>query len=150
TENSGHKENVVLLGQGTQDEVFSSLGYTDTGDIGTQPGIARDARNLPLVSKETYVIVNQPVVHPIPGRPKRRFLQARGIEDPLVSAQVHVVDLYEQGQWFSPSGARRAANDPEGQRPPLIEAVIGEGIARTLGRDRSEEELAAAKNPLRL
>ncbi len=50
------------------------------------------------------------------------------------------------GEWFSREGVRRAIGD--GQE--AIQAVLGEGIARELGRDRQPEELATAKNRERL
>jgi ABC-type lipoprotein release transport system permease subunit len=43
---------------------------------------------------------------------------------------------------------RRRASVGEGQE--AIQAVIGEGLAREIGRDRPPEELAKAKNPERL
>lgn len=138
TENSGNKENIIILGQGTQDEVFSSLGFAAVDDIENLPGVMRDDQNRPVVSKETYVIVNQPVADPQPGRPKRRFLQLRGIEIPELSGLVHRVDL--QGEWFSTAGVRP---DPSGDaaKPNLVEAVIGQGIARTLAGDVGKESL---------
>lgn len=147
TESSGRPDNLIILGQGTQDEVFSSLGFTDVDSVDTVVGIARDAENRPLVSKETYVVVNQPVAYPQPRGPRRRFLQVRGIQIPEISGQVHDVAL--SGEWFSEAGVRQitAGNNDQSTR---IEAVLGEGIARTLGSDRSPEQLAKAKNPQRL
>ncbi len=138
TENSGNKENIIILGQGTQDEVFSSLGFAAVDDVENVPGIMRDEQNRPVVSKETYVIVNQPISNPLPGRPKRRFLQVRGIETPELSGLVHRVAL--QGEWFSTAGVRP---DPSGDptKPNLVEAVIGQGIARTLAQDEKKESL---------
>lgn len=145
TENSGNKENIIILGQGTQDEVFSSLGFTDADDIENVAGILRDEQGRPVVSKETYVIVNQPTGDPKPGQPvvlkpgqpKRRFLQVRGIEVPDLSGLVHRVDL--EGEWFSTAGVRP---DPaNANNPNLVEAVIGQGIARTLGVDQDKPSL---------
>ncbi len=147
TESSGRPDNLIILGQGTQDEVFSSLGFTDVDSIETVAGIARDSENRPLVSKETYVIVNQPVVAPQKGRPRRRFLQMRGVQIPEISGEVHDVNL--QGDWFSQAGVRQAAETDKDQST-LIEAVLGEGIARTLGSDRTPEQVANAKNRDRL
>ena len=153
TENSGHPENVILLSPGSNDEVFSNLAFTDMGDIENQPGVARDAQGRPLCSKETYIIVNQPLANPEPGRPKRRFLQLRGIEAPEISAAVRTAwSCIPGGQWFSQAGVRSlaATADPAAANRPVIEAVVGEGVARLLGRDRSPAELAQARDPRRL
>ena len=147
TENSGHPENIVILGQGTQDEVFSTLGFGDADELETLKGLLRDEQGRPAVSKATYVIVNQPVPHPRPNSPKRRFLQVRGVEVPEISGLVHRVKL--NGAWFSPAGVQpHPSGDPE--KVTLVQAVIGEGLARTLGGDRSPEELAVAKNKTQL
>ena len=37
-----------------------------------------------MASRETFLVANQPMPNPSGGRPKRRFLQLRGIEDPRV------------------------------------------------------------------
>ncbi len=147
TENSGHPENIVILGQGTQDEVFSTLGFGDADDLENVKGLLRDEQGRPAASKETYVIVNQPVAHPRPGSPKRRFLQVRGVEVPEISGLVHRVKL--AGAWFSPAGVQpHPSGDPT--QPTLIQVVIGEGLARNFGGDRSPEDLAVAKNKAQL
>ncbi len=152
TENSGHAENVVIVSAGADDEVFSNLANIDTGDVENQSGIARDEHGRPLCSKETYLIVVQPVLRSDGSPGPRRFLQLRGIEDPPIAAQVHHVDLHPGGQWFSDAGARNvpAVAGTSGSQRPLIEAVLGEGVARELGRDRRPEALAQARNTNRL
>ena len=79
-ESSGQPGNLLILAQGVTDETFSSLAYGDTDDIKNQPGILQE-NGQPLVSRETYLVVNQPIAEPVPGRPRRRFLQLRGVED---------------------------------------------------------------------
>ena len=81
TEGTGQPGNVMVLSEGTIEEAFSNLGFSDIGDIENQPQIER-FRDRPLVSRETFLVVNQPVIDPQPGRPKRRFLQMRGVDDP--------------------------------------------------------------------
>lgn len=149
TEASGHPNNIILLSAGTTDEAFSNLAFSDSGDIENQPGIKRNAANQPLCSKETYVVVNQPIANPRPGGPRRRFMQMRGLDDPLVSSVVHDVELHEGGEWFSPAGVR-AAPDGNDQERPLIEAVVGEGVARTLGRDPEARTLPSVQKLGRL
>lgn len=146
TEASGRVGNVMILSDGSTDEVFSNLGFADIDDIANQPGIERDERGVPLCSKETYMIVVQPRKNPPAGAPKRRFLQLRGVEDPLLSAAVHGIELRHGGSWFSNVGAERSDRNGDGKPDDLIQAVIGEGLAGELGRDRSPEELAAAKD----
>lgn len=146
TEGSGQPGNVLILSEGTTDETFSNLGFSDVGDIELQPGIERDAETgRPLSSRETYIVVNQPVENPTPGRPPRRFLQVRGLDDSAMAGRVHGLALYDGSTWLSPEGVQSV-----GGKQDAIQAVIGEGVARELGRDRSAEVIAKAKNPERL
>jgi ABC-type antimicrobial peptide transport system permease subunit len=105
-----------------------------------------------MASRETFLVVNQPTPDPAGGRPKRRFLQLRGIEDPQLTAGVHNLELLPGGSWFSEAGVQEApgASGGEGTAAPLVQAVLGEGVAQELARGRSGKELAAAKNHSRL
>src|SRR6478752_8473871 len=58
---SGQPGNVIVLAEGSTDESFSNVPIVDAGDIELQPGVMRDEQNHPLSSRETYVVVNQPV-----------------------------------------------------------------------------------------
>jgi ABC-type lipoprotein release transport system permease subunit len=142
---SGQPGNVIVLAEGSTDESFSNVQVVDAGDIELQPGILRNEQNRPVASRETYVVVNQPVQVRQPGRPKGRFTQVRGIEDAELSGQVHGLTLREGGQWISREGVRSTGSGQE-----AIQAVIGEGIARELGRDRKPEQLVTAKNKERI
>lgn len=145
TESSGYPENVIILSDGMTDESFSNLSSFDVGDVENQQGVAR-SRGRPLASRETYLVVNQVIPHARSGQPKRRFLQVRGIDDPAMAAAVHRVRLHPGGVLFS-----RAGLQPLQHSPALaIQAVLGEGIARELGRDRTPDQLAQARNPHRL
>lgn len=152
TEGSGHAENVIIMSEGSTDEGFSNLGYGDVGEIENQPGIARD-EDKPLVSRETYLVVSQPIEKAPPGRPKRRFLQLRGVYDSQTAATVHGIELLPGGEWFSEAGVREApaaASAENKDDRTWIEVTIGEGIAREMAKDRSPEQNAQAKNPDRL
>lgn len=131
TKASGHPENVMILSEGSTDEGFSNLGYGDVGDIESQPGIER-LNDRPLVSRETYLVVAQALPNAGKGRPNKRFLQLRGIDDPLKAAAVHEIALHDGGQWFSDAGVREIEGDGRAQ----VEVVIGEGIARQMWQDR--------------
>ncbi len=131
TKASGHPENVMILSEGSTDEGFSNLGYGDVSDIESQPGIVR-LNDRPLVSRETYLVVAQLLPNAGQGRPNKRFLQLRGIDDPIKAAAVHGIQLYEGGQWFSDAGVRETDADGRAQ----VEVVIGEGIARQMWQDR--------------
>lgn len=164
TATSGQPGNVILLAEGSTDESFSSLAVKDVGDIALQSGIVSEGDKR-LCSPETYFSINQPyrvtsAPPPASGlsrmlagilrlgqspKPKGRFVQLRGVEDPVIAGRVHGLSL-EAGEWFSSSGVRESGKDGL----PLIEAVVGGGLARELGRDRPAEELAAAKNKLRI
>lgn len=145
TQSSGQPGNVIVLAEGSTDESFSMISIADAGDIELQPGVLRDEQNRPLASRETYAVVNQPVRVRQPGRPRGRFTQVRGVEEAPRAAQVHGLALYPGGQWISPEGVL-----PVGTGQEAIQAVLGEGIARELGRDRPAEERAAARNPEQL
>lgn len=148
TKTSGQPGNVIILADGATDEAFSNLSITDVSDIMNEDGIVqRDGE--PMVSRETYVIVNQPIFDGAPGRPNRRFLQVRGVEDPAMSAAVHGLELADDGRWFSEAGVGPlpGASDDDA---PAVEVLLGNGIARELGLDRRPEVRAAAKNPERL
>jgi len=73
----------------------------------------------------------------------RRFLQVRGIDNPARSLAVHNISLHTGGEVFSQAGVRtvKLANQPGGE-VSAWEVVLGEGIARTLGKDRQKEILA--------
>jgi putative ABC transport system permease protein len=145
TQGSGQPGNVIVLAEGSTDESFSNVPIADAGEIELLTGILRDEQNRPVASRETYVVVNQPVQVRQPGRPKGRFTQVRGVEDAAISGQVHGLALYEGGEWFSREGVRSIGAGQE-----AIQAVIGEGIARELGRDRKPEDLAKGKNKERI
>lgn len=132
TDSSGRPDNVILLSAGANDEAFSNLGFSDTGEIETQAGIARSQDDQPLVSKETYLVVNQPIENAAPGAPRRRFLQVRGVEDPQITSAVRDVVLYPGGSWFSSAGVDTDPKDPNRSR---IQVVLGAGIARELAQD---------------
>ncbi len=133
TKSSGHPENVLILSEGSTDEGFSNLGYGDVGDIEQQDGIAR-LNDSPLVSRETYMVAAKAIENPGAGRPNKRFLQLRGIDDPIKASTVHGVDLYEGGEWFSDAGVREVATD--GEARALVEVVLGEGISRQMWQDQ--------------
>ena len=150
---SGRVGNLIILAEGSTDESFSNLGFSDVGDIENQPGILRDA-DRPLMSRETYLIVNQPLpTLAAEGRtwknlfgmlPKtrpatRRFLQIRGLDDPQLSARVHGLELFDGGQWFSSAGVRELKLPDASGAPATvsaIEVVIGEGMAKQMARDQ--------------
>jgi putative ABC transport system permease protein len=146
TQGSGQPGNVMILSEGSTDEAFSNLGYSDIGDIELAPGVLRDDAGRPLASRETYVVINQPVQVRYPGRPKGRFTQIRGLDDAALSGTVHGLSLEAGGTWFSREGVQSLG---QGQAE-AIQCVVGEGLASELGRDRLPEQLAAAKNKERL
>lgn len=151
TENTGQPGNVIILADGATDETFSNLASGDLGEIENLPAVVR-VEGRPMASRETYMVVNQPVPDPAGGRPKRRFLQVRGTDDALMTAAVHGVGIQPGGSWFSEAGVQESPPAPKGDPPeaPLIQAVLGEGVAHELARSRTAEELAVAKNRYRL
>ena len=154
TDSSGQPGNVILLSAGVTDEAFSNLGFSDTGDIENQPDVLRE-NGKSLCSKETYIVLNQPIENAPANGPKRRFLQVRGIDEPLISARVHGVQLHEGGNWFSDAGVQAAASAGDGvgdsaERASMIEVVLGEGAARELGRDPNSKNLPSVQRKKRM
>lgn len=133
TESSGQPGNLMILAEGAVDEAFSSLAMADSSDIANQPGILRVGKT-PLVSRETYLLAAQSVPQ-ANGTTKRRFLQLRGLTDPELAGTVHGMKL-AAGEWFTEAGIRPDPNDPDAA--PLIEIVLGAGIAGEMGRDRAQ------------
>jgi hypothetical protein len=149
TEGSGQPGNVIVLSDGATDELFSNLAFGDTSDVEhkvapkLRPAIQRDPEGRLLVSRETYIVANQPVPT-APGEPtRRRFIQIRGLDDCAVGGRVHNLALLE-GKWFSARGVQALpGNEANAKFGPqtAIEAVLGEGLARQLGKDRGKERL---------
>src|SRR5262245_7371539 len=146
SEKSGQPANVICLSDGASDELYSNLPMGETSNLARQEGVVSGADGRPLCSREVYVFTNQGMPAPAGERPKHRFLQIRGVEEPDISAQVHGLELVG-GTWFSEAGVRArspADRTAEGASPyALIEAVVGEGLARELGKDRGKASLEA-------
>ncbi len=136
---SGQPGNVVVLADGATDELFSNLGYRDTSDVERHPGVLRDDKERPLASWEVYIVVNQPIPNAGDGKRKRRFLQVRGLDDPARAGAVHNLPLHPGGSWFSAAGVQPLRGDVGGEQ--AIQAVLGEGIARELGKDQGRDSL---------
>src|SRR5262249_21172750 len=62
TAGSGVPSNVMVLADGSTDELFSNLGYGDIKQIETEPWVLRDDDGRPLASWEVYIVVNQPIL----------------------------------------------------------------------------------------
>jgi ABC-type lipoprotein release transport system permease subunit len=144
TGQSGRPGNVFVLSDGATDEGFSNLGYNDVSNVernratldrDDQPlprpigvgTVQHDGQEVHLASRETYIIVTQSVPGADPEHPRRRFVALRGVADPFIAGQVHAVEPMPGGRWFSDSGVSRDGR--------YIEAVLGEGVAGTLGGD---------------
>lgn len=154
TAESGQPGNLIVLSDGATDELFSNLGSTDVAQIERETAtldadgrplanpirvrrIMLDGREQPMASKEVYCVVNRPIENE-PG--KRQFVQVRGLMDPLMAGAVHELSLLS-GEWFSEAGVRTPAGARPGDRDQ-IEAVVGPGVARELGKKQKKESLA--------
>src|SRR5262249_556578 len=135
-----HPGNVIVLSDGALDELFSNLGYRDTSDVERQPGVLRDEDDVALCSKEVYFVVNQPIPGAAASARKRRFLSVRGLDDPAIAGKVHNLKLKPGGAWFSAAGVATLETDQGSV--PVIQVVLGGGIARELGKDQGKETLA--------
>jgi TRAM domain len=115
TEQSGQPGNVIVLSDGAIDELFSNFKYSEASDVERQPGVLADETGHPLCSRETYLVGIQDTGTSEGNRPARRFVQVRGIEDPLMSARVHGLSLYPGGKWFSEAGVQTLLPSPSGR-----------------------------------
>jgi hypothetical protein len=153
TADSGQPGNVLVLADGSTDEVFSNLGYNDVALIEREAAtldeqgrplarpvrvkrIVKDGREQPMASRETYCIVNRPVEN---DPTRRQFVQVRGVLDPEMAGAVHELPL-QVGEWFSGAGVRTPAGAQPGVRDQ-IEAVLGAGVARELGKKQGKDSL---------
>ena len=170
TEQSGQPGNVIVLSDGVTDELVSNLGFAETADVAaTARACCVTSTNRPLASREVYLVVNQPIATKAPavdsqrpadstmssidrrraamaevgasGAGKRRFVQVRGLEDPEMAARVHGMQLFPGGHWISKSGVRRLRLPGADHDVVAFEAVLGEGVAGELGKDRGQDEL---------
>jgi ABC-type antimicrobial peptide transport system permease subunit len=146
TKGSAVPGNVMILQDGSTDEVFSDIGFGDISLLETDDGIKSmsvehngQTQQVKMVSWELYQIINQPIPNPRAGR-LRRFVQMRGIEDPVISGAVHDLELYPGGAWFDPgAGSQPGTGDLAGEQ--LVQAVVGEGLAREMGPDQGKKSL---------
>lgn len=146
TKGSGQPNNVIILSDGATDELFSNLAFGDATDVlnkvspQLRPGLARDPKGNVLLSKEVYLVANQPVADSPPDRPRRRFVQIRGVEDAVLASRAHDIELLE-GAWFSDAGVQALSPGDKESKETAIQVVMGEGIARELGKDQHKERL---------
>jgi len=155
TENTGVPGNVFVLSDGSTDEIFSNLGYGDLDNVEREvadqdekgnklkiPVAIREmelgGKTRKLASRETFYSINQVVPNTEP--PRRRFVQLRTFEDPQIAAEVHNVTLYNGGRWFGVNGVEPDPRDPDKKRT-VVQCVLGEGIAATLGPDYGKKRL---------
>ncbi|HEV3203345.1 MAG TPA: FtsX-like permease family protein [Gemmataceae bacterium] len=138
---SGHPENVIVLSDGATDESWSTLLKTDLSDVDRVKGVLTDEEKRPLSSQEVYIIASQ-TKKPGPGQPeRRRFVQVRGIDDPAIAAKVHGIELLPGGTWFSEAGVEALPTTDGIEQETAVQTVIGEGVARELGKDLNKERL---------
>jgi putative ABC transport system permease protein len=139
--------NVVVLADGSIDEAFSDLGYGDIDLLANKDYVRQTtlpggdaAHPMPLLSWELYQVVNQELANAPPGGRVRRFVQTRGVEDPVISALVHNLTLREGSKWFDPGAGVQAV--PGGGSEQYVQGVLGQGIARAMGQDVGKPSLA--------
>jgi hypothetical protein len=168
TKSSGVPGNVIVLADGSTDEMFSNLGFGDIKEIELRDEVVRDSGGKPLASWEVYVVVNQPIptrtcpvcgkmirIHPVDQTLTdhdcagsgtlvrttrgRRFIPVRGVDNPVQSGKVHQIGLHEGGAWFSQAGVEALPGGSKDEQ--AVQAVIGEGLARELGPDQGKKAL---------
>src|SRR5262249_18067695 len=61
TEDSGHPNNVIVLADGSNDESFSTLGFSDTSDVDYLDEVAKNPQGKPLSSRDVYILARMHV-----------------------------------------------------------------------------------------
>jgi ABC-type antimicrobial peptide transport system permease subunit len=154
TSNSGIPGNVFVLSEGSTDELFSALYKGDIEKIELESATEdMNGRPLPqavkikevpgpsatgkvkLCSFETYFVINQSVPVKAGEKPRRRFVQLRGLVDAYVAGKVHGIELLS-GDWFG----REGAVDVGGGKT-ACPAVLGEGAAAKFAEDLGKTKL---------
>jgi ABC-type antimicrobial peptide transport system permease subunit len=176
-ETTGVPGNVLVMSEGSTDELFSNLargGDIDNvanvvvtadrqgkplGPGGRGVGVARAAVGpdgnlvrlpadtprdkpgaIPLMSYESYVVLNQAIPTKPNEPPKRRFIQLRAFRDAKVGALVHNIELEPGGKWFTPNSVEPGEKAPDGLE--YLQCCVGEGAAGTLAEDAGKGRLA--------
>jgi putative ABC transport system permease protein len=135
TQGTGQPGNIVVLSEGAIDEAFSTL--PPTVSIHQLPmdiqNIIRRDQDLDGKSgkfwavKEVFAVANQELPPSNTTEERERLLQMRGVDDPILAAKVHGVEL-NKGEWFSPTGLNSQTGD--------YEIVLGHGMAKVFGEDK--------------
>jgi ABC-type lipoprotein release transport system permease subunit len=118
-------DNLYRLAEGAPvfvDSMQSELGFAKPGDL---VWLAYEVRGMERVATEVRASGRQ------------RFVQVRGVEDPLIAAEVHGLELLD-GKWFSSAGVQR---EKDKEDETAVEAVLGEGVAKALGPDLDKPSL---------
>jgi putative ABC transport system permease protein len=83
-------------------------------------------------------------VQQLPELKKKRFVQVRGVVDPVISSRVHDLPI-KSGRWFAQAGVQTPQGAKPGERDQ-IEAVLGAGVAREFGKTTGKDTLAVGDN----
>jgi hypothetical protein len=132
TSGSSHPGNVVVLQDGALDELFSNVPYRDVSPIELHKLVQTDSQGRRMASWELYMVNNQAIPNAAKGGPQSRFIQLRGVDDPVVSGKVHGMKLNEGGQWFSQAGVHEVdALNPTALRD-MVAGIVGD-MAEPMG-----------------
>ncbi len=142
TRQSGQPGNVLVLSDGATDEIISNLTVGDLAEI----------ENLPAVEHEGSAPVEP---RDVPGRQSADSQHGRPAEATLPPTPRHRGSAVDGSRSQSGTSARRtlvfgggrstAPGAAAGDTAPLVQAVLGEGVAHELARGRSAENLARPK-----
>ena len=106
------------------DTVESQLEFTKPGDL---VWLAYEVRGTDRIATEVRASGLQ------------RFVQVRGVEDPLIAADVHSLEL-QDGLWFSSAGVEQLPETEKDKDPRnAVQAVLGDGVARSEERRVGKE-----------
>jgi putative ABC transport system permease protein len=147
TKGSSVAGNIMVLSDGALDEAFSDLGHGDIDLLANRDYVRKTKTSsgdreldVPMLSWELYQVVNQPLAQKSEGGRSRRMVQLRGVEDPELAGMIHQLTLHDGSRWFDKGAGVQAVAG--GGNEQYVQAVLGEGIAREMGRDAGKPTLA--------
>ncbi len=78
----------------------------------------------------------------IHGSSRRRFVQIRGVDDPLIAAEVHQLELLPGGKWFGEAGVEKLPAETDARpHETAVQVVLGEAAAQAIGPVLNKERV---------
>jgi ABC-type lipoprotein release transport system permease subunit len=104
----------------------SNVPYSDLSPVEFHPLVQSDDHGRKLASWELYMVNVQPIANAKKGEAPNHLLQLRGVDDPVISSEVHGMTLYDKGRWFSQAGVELAEKPDPAVLAALTAGVVGD------------------------